>query len=63
MATPSSMLALGTALPAATLTNVVDGATVDLQVLAEGKAIDAVAAGHAPSSKQTPSIGCSIKWR
>jgi len=37
MATPSRMLALGTPLPAARLTNVVDGATVDLTALAEGK--------------------------
>ena len=26
-------------------------------------AIDAVLAGHAPSSDQKPSIGCSIKWK
>lgn len=26
-------------------------------------AIDAVAAGQAPSPRQTPSVGCSIKWR
>jgi peroxiredoxin len=37
MATPSRMLALGTPLPAARLTNVVDGTTVDLTALAEGK--------------------------
>ena len=38
MATPSSMLPLGTALPAARLTNVVDGAPVDLTALAKGAA-------------------------
>ncbi|MGH8285221.1 MAG: thioredoxin family protein, partial [Steroidobacteraceae bacterium] len=26
-------------------------------------AVDAVLAGHAVSAKQTPSAGCSIKWR
>ncbi len=25
-------------------------------------ALDAVLAGHAPAEKQTPSIGCNIKW-
>jgi hypothetical protein len=37
MATPSSMLPLGTTLPAARLTNVVDGAPVDLTALAQEK--------------------------
>ncbi len=26
-------------------------------------AVEAVAAGHAPSTDQRPSVGCSIKWR
>jgi hypothetical protein len=37
MATPSSMLPLGTALPPVVLTNVVDGAEVDVAALARGK--------------------------
>jgi hypothetical protein len=37
MATPSSMLPLGTSLPSARLTNVVDGTSVDVTALAEGK--------------------------
>ncbi len=37
MATPSSMLPLGTALPRVRLTNAVDGAAVDVAALAEGK--------------------------
>ncbi len=27
------------------------------------EAVDALLAGHAPSSAQNPSVGCSIKWR
>jgi hypothetical protein len=26
-------------------------------------AVDAVLAGHKPSEKQLPSIGCNIKWK
>ena len=37
MATPSSMLPLGTALPPVRLTNAVDGAQVDVTKLAQGK--------------------------
>jgi hypothetical protein len=37
MATPSSMLPLGTALPPVRLTNAVDGAEVDVAKLAQGK--------------------------
>lgn len=45
----------------------IDGSRPGNEIKNDGKdlrqALDAVIAGKAPSDKQTPSIGCNIKWK
>jgi len=69
----SRMMLLGTAAPPFALPDTLSGATVTLAGLAGSNipvtgadlraAAQAVLDGRAPASRQTPSVGCSIKWK